>query len=151
MSRRQIMPNQWLILDYLNDESPLNALRSLEQGSGVLVIGGIDQRQLRRLNRLARSRRLTVVMETRRQAARVHDSAELRRALLARVPFIFLSPVFATRSHPDWQPLHRMRAAALTRLANRRLLALGGMDARRYAIIAPLGFAGWAGISAFRT
>jgi thiamine monophosphate synthase len=31
------------------------------------------------------------------------------------------------------------------------LVALGGMDAKRYAAVAPLGFTGWAGISAFRT
>jgi hypothetical protein len=43
-----------------------------------------------------------------------------------------------------------MRAAAFARLAQRRLIALGGMDAQRYAKIAPLGFIGWAGISAFR-
>lgn len=44
-----------------------------------------------------------------------------------------------------------MRAAALARLAGRGLIALGGMDARRYATIARLGFDGWAGIDAFRT
>jgi thiamine-phosphate pyrophosphorylase len=42
-----------------------------------------------------------------------------------------------------------MRAAALARLARRRLVALGGMDARRYAKIARLGFSGWAGIDAY--
>jgi thiamine monophosphate synthase len=31
------------------------------------------------------------------------------------------------------------------------LIALGGMDARKYARIRNLGFQGWAGISAFRT
>jgi hypothetical protein len=44
-----------------------------------------------------------------------------------------------------------MRAATLARLAGRRAIALGGMDARRYANIAQLGFIGWAGILAFRT
>jgi thiamine-phosphate pyrophosphorylase len=44
-----------------------------------------------------------------------------------------------------------MRAAALARLAGRRLIALGGMDARKFARIENLGFRGWAGISAFRT
>jgi thiamine-phosphate pyrophosphorylase len=149
MSRRQTMPDRWLILDRPNDESALNALRLLEQGSRVLVIGPVHQWQLRRMHRFARSRRLTIAMKARRQAARAHDGAELRRALLARAPSP--SPIFATRSHPDWRAVPRMRAASLARVADRRLLALGGTDAQRYAIIAPLGFAGWAGISAFRT
>jgi thiamine-phosphate pyrophosphorylase len=64
---------------------------------------------------------------------------------------ILLSPIYETRSHTDWKPLPRMQASALARLADRRLIALGGMNARRYARVAPLGFIGWAGISAFRT
>jgi thiamine monophosphate synthase len=44
-----------------------------------------------------------------------------------------------------------MRAAALAALGSRKLIALGGMNAERYARIAQLGFMGWAGISAFRT
>lgn len=64
---------------------------------------------------------------------------------------VLLSPLFPTDSHPDWKPLKRMRAAAFARLARRKLIALGGMDARRFARIRHLGFKGWAGISAFRT
>jgi hypothetical protein len=41
--------------------------------------------------------------------------------------------------------------SALARLAKRRLLALGGMNPKRYAAVERLGFIGWAGISAFRT
>jgi thiamine-phosphate pyrophosphorylase len=100
---------------------------------------------------VARSHGLRLAMEAQGDAARVHNLHELRSALLRQVPLILLSPIFPTRSHPDWQPIPRMRAAALARLANRRLLALGGMNAKRYARIAPLGFTGWAGISAFRT
>jgi thiamine-phosphate pyrophosphorylase len=92
-----------------------------------------------------------VVEERRRGAARVHNAGELRRALLARTPLILLSPIFPTRSHPDWKPIPRMRAAALARLGRRKLVALGGMDARKFARIKRLGFQGWAGISAFRT
>lgn len=84
-----------------------------------------------------------------RTATRVHNLTELRRALLDRAPLILLSPIFATASHPDWVPIPRMRAAAYARLAKRRLIALGGMDERRFAHIAPLGFVGWAGISAW--
>jgi thiamine-phosphate pyrophosphorylase len=44
-----------------------------------------------------------------------------------------------------------MRAAALARLGGRNLLALGGMNARRFRRIERLGFYGWAAIDAFRT
>jgi thiamine-phosphate pyrophosphorylase len=84
-----------------------------------------------------------------RCAARVHNVRELRRALAARVPLILLSPIFATRSHPEWKPLPRMRAAALARLAGRRAIALGGMNRRRFKVIEKLGFIGWAGIDAW--
>jgi thiamine-phosphate pyrophosphorylase len=70
--------------------------------------------------------------------------------MFRRTPMILLSPLFPTRSHPDWEPLPRMRAAALARLGRRNLFALGGMDARKFARIERLGFRGWAGISAFR-
>jgi thiamine-phosphate pyrophosphorylase len=103
-----------------------------------------------RLRVLAGQRGFKIVVEQARFAARIHDSRELRQALLARSELILLSPIHPTGSHPGWKPLPRMRAAALARLAGRRAVALGGMNAERYAKIAPLGFIGWAGISAFR-
>jgi thiamine-phosphate pyrophosphorylase len=105
----------------------------------------------RKLRRVARTRALTIVDEAGGTATRVHNLRELRRALLARTPMILLSPLFQTESHRDWRPLLRMRAAALAQLAGRRLVALGGMNAKRFSRIERLGFQGWAGISAFRT
>jgi thiamine-phosphate pyrophosphorylase len=81
----------------------------------------------------------------------VHNISELRQALSRGTGLILLSPLYATRSHPDWKPLPRMRAAALVRLAGRELVALGGMDEQRFRRIRRLGFSSWAGISAFRT
>ena len=151
MTRRQTVPRQWLILPTLDDPA-LNALpRQLSRRSGVIVIGAPAAPELRRLRRIARACELTVAVEARGESARVHNTPELRKALLRGVPLILLSPIFSTNSHPDWRPISRMRAAALARLANRRLLALGGMNGDRYSKIAPLGFIGWAGISAFRT
>ena len=150
MTRRQTVPEQWLILDRPPDGSIWAGLRRLPRGNGVLVLPHLDTAAQRRLRNLAALRNLTLVTED-RGAARVHDVRELRRALLSRRRLLFLSPLYPTRSHPDWRPLPRMRAASLASLADRRLVALGGMNARRYAKIAPLGFIGWAGISAFRT
>lgn len=150
MARRQITPRQWLIVDRF-DESASKAVGKLKRGSGVLLVRPLKKAQRRQLNRIAHRGALTVASEHQGEAARVHNSAELRRALLRRVPMILLSPMFPTNSHPDWRPIPRMRAATLARLTNRRLLALGGMNAKRYADVARLGFIGWAGISAFRT
>jgi thiamine-phosphate pyrophosphorylase len=147
MKPRQSLPKQWLILDSRLDE---DGVRRLARRSGVLVLGKLSASERRRLKRLAKARSLTMVAEG-RTAVRVHNLRELRRALLKRTPLVLLSPIHSTGSHPDWQPLPRMRAAALARLGGRRLLALGGMDPRKFARIKALGFQGWAGIRAFRT
>jgi thiamine-phosphate pyrophosphorylase len=144
------MPEQWFVAN-AGGPGLWATIRKLPRGSGVLVLGWMSSSELRRLRHLDRLRGLTMVTEQPRAAARVHELRELRQALLRRTPLILLSPIYPTRSHPEWAALPRMRVAALARLAGRRLLALGGMDARRYAGIKRLGFRGWAGISAFRT
>ena len=154
--RQTRTPRQWLIIAERNAAEWPQAVRALRTGSGVLVLFNErrpEERQkiLRRLRLAARSKRLAVVDEATGSAARVHDLRELRRPLLARTPLILLSPMFPTRSHPDWRALPRMRAAAFARLAGRRLIALGGMTERRFRQVEPLGFQAWAGMDAFRT
>jgi thiamine-phosphate pyrophosphorylase len=149
MRRRQTLPEQWLVADERLGDELWMAARALPLGSGILVLRRLDSKERRRLRHLAMLRGLRVERERPGRAARVHDVRELRQALLGRTPLILLSPIHPTRSHPDRRPLPRMRAAALARLARRRLVALGGMDARRYAKIARLGFSGWAGIDAY--
>jgi thiamine-phosphate pyrophosphorylase len=149
MHRRQRVPQEWLIVQ--PGGRAVDAARRLPPGSGILLLQALAAPELRRLKLVARQRGLSIVLEQRRSAARVHDVRELRRAQLARAPLILLSPLFPTRSHPNWKPLAWMRAAALARLGHRRLIALGGMNRKRYAAVAPLGFIGWAGITAFRT
>lgn len=149
MKRRQTIPEQWLIVDRTFDRDLWNRVRMLPRGSGVLILGRADAREWRRLRRLAGLRSLTLATERAGTAARVHNSRELTAAMLRRTGLILLSPIYRTRSHPEWQPLPRMRAASLARLGGRRLLALGGMNPSRFVRIAPLGFVGWAGISAW--
>ncbi|CAA9503735.1 MAG: hypothetical protein AVDCRST_MAG31-628 [uncultured Sphingomonas sp.] len=129
-------------------------VRRLPRGSGVVFrhheLPPAERRVLlRRLQRLAAGRRLTVVDDLAGRVARVHSVRELRRAILRKPELLFLSPLFATRSHPDWQPLGRMRAVALLRMAGRPVLALGGMNEGRYRQVRALGFAGWGGIDAW--
>jgi thiamine-phosphate pyrophosphorylase len=148
MRPRQTIPRQSMIV---TDEMTVAAAKRVPRGSGLFVLGLLPAKESRRLRQTARRRGLTAISEGRRTAARVHNIRELRSALLARTPLVLLSPMFPTSSHPAWKPIPRMRAAALARLGGRRLIALGGMDARKYARIRNLGFQGWAGISAFRT
>jgi thiamine-phosphate pyrophosphorylase len=156
MKRRQTsVPRQWLIVDARLSDDQWRALRRLQPGSGVLILShglpaNARERLIRRLRHVAVTRRLRLFDEN-KAAARVHNLNELRRALLARTPMILLSPIHRTRSHPDWQPIPRLRAAAYARLAARGLVALGGMDERRFRRIERLGFVGWAGIDAWIT
>lgn len=147
MRRRQTAPTQWLIV---TGSADVEGVRRLAPGSGVLLLDALPQRDMQRLRQLVRLKGLVFAREG-PEAARVHNVRELRRALLARTPLILLSPIFPTRSHPGWKPIHPMRAAAMARLGGRKLLALGGMNARTFARITRMGFQAWAGISAFRT
>jgi thiamine-phosphate pyrophosphorylase len=155
MKRRQSsIPHQWLIADERSGEQLSAALRRLPRGAGVLLLHrDMPQRErtrlLSRLRRIARRRSLTLADEVSGEAARVHNLAELRRAGLDRIPLIFLSPMFPTRSHPGWRPIRLMRAAALVRLSKVPVMALGGMDERRFRRVEHLGFQGWAGIDAW--
>jgi thiamine-phosphate pyrophosphorylase len=140
-----------LILDARLGADWKRMVRKLPHGSGVLVLcHELSARERRKLmsalQRITKPRCLRIVDGDRRSAARVHNARELRGARKARAPLILLSPMFATRSHPEWKPLPRMRAAALARLAGRRVIALGGMTRPRFRAIQKLGFIGWAGI-----
>jgi thiamine-phosphate pyrophosphorylase len=141
----------WLIVDVPPDTALWRTMRRLPRGSGLLLIAKLMPNEMRRLRHLASVRDFTIVAENPHMAARIHDQGELTLALLRRPPLILVSPVYPTRSHPDWRPLPLMRAATLARLAGRHAIALGGMDARRFRRVSPLGFSSWAGISAFRT
>lgn len=154
MKRRQPLPSRWLVVDERTGNQLWPALRSLPRGSGLLVLcRDLPKREraalLSKLRRVACQRGLVIVDEAVGEAARVHDVAELRRASLRRTPLLFLSPMFATRSHLDWRPHPLMKAAAMLRLARVPMLALGGMNETRFRRVERLGFHGWAGIDAW--
>jgi thiamine-phosphate pyrophosphorylase len=146
MHRRQTVPKQWLIVRDVLEEG---VIRRLPRNSGILMLRQLDALELRRLRRWAEQRSLMVVEERRGVAARVHNLRELTRASIHRTRHVLISPIYPTQSHPGWQPLGRMRAATLARLTGRRAIALGGMDARRFTRVQPLGFVAWAGISSW--
>ena len=148
MTGRQTLPERWFIV---TGSEALPNVRRLPRDCGLLLLPEVSPRLRLELRRMARRTGSVLLEEKAGAPFRVHNMRELRRALSPRSPIILISPINRTRSHPDWQPMPRMRAATLARLAGRKAIALGCMNAQRYAKIARLGFIGWAGISAFRT
>ncbi|SMF63660.1 thiamine-phosphate diphosphorylase [Allosphingosinicella indica] len=83
------------------------------------------------------------------RSAPVHALEDLRAAEAAGADFVFLSPLFATRSHPGAAPLGPERFAEIAREAEQPVIALGGMNEDRGREAEALGAYGWAGIDAF--
>ncbi len=83
------------------------------------------------------------------RSAPAHNFRDLRAAERARAALLFLSPVFATRSHPDAVPLGLARFAWLARRTALPVIALGGMNEPRGKKLASFGAYGWAGIDVF--
>ena len=174
MRSRQPLPRLWLMTDERMGEGLWDALARLPRGSGVVFrhYATADRRSLfERVRKIARGRRLVLLLAgSPRQAAAwradgahgrsahlrtvrplfrtapAHNARELARA---RAHAVLLSPVFATRSHPGAKALGPIRFASLARMSEAPVIALGGMDARRFRHLARLGAYGWAGIDAF--
>ena len=147
------------------------ALRRLAPGSGVVFRHHAtppgDRRALfARVRRIAVARRLVLVAAgSQRLCGRVATHGDgpggsrpstwpvhVRRDAVAGVvrgaATLFVSPVFATRSHPGARPIGAMHAARTGAGLGVRIVALGGMDAPRFRRIARHGFDGWAAIDA---
>ncbi len=75
-----------------------------------------------------------------------HSLHALLRAQSMPVDAVFLSPVFATQSHPERTALTPARANLIAKQMRKPLYALGGIDARNAALLH--GFAGIAAIGA---
>jgi thiamine-phosphate pyrophosphorylase len=79
----------------------------------------------------------------------VHSVEEAETAKSEGASLLFVSPVFATRSHPGRKPLDRRLALRIARSAGVPAIALGGMDPIKFARLEREGFYGWAGIDAW--
>ena len=170
-------PQIWLMTDPRFGDDLLPAIRRLQPHSGVIFrhyhLSLAERRALFKLVRtvcLQRGHLLFLASDERtarrwradgfhaRPARRpskrmptsapVHNDRELAEARRNNADIVFISPVFATASHPDAQVLGRL---CLIRLARRargmKVIALGGMTARKAA---GLNVHGWAAIDAFR-
>lgn len=177
MQRRQPLPRLWLMTDERQGEALWAAIRNLPPGAGIVFRHySLPERDRRKLflafKERALKRRLTLILagtaeqaaaygadgfHGRRQArvrpglihtAAAHNVRELREAEQAGADLVFLSPVFETRSHPGKKSLGPLRFMLLARQARVKVIALGGMDARRARRLGG-GIYGWAGIDAW--
>jgi thiamine-phosphate pyrophosphorylase len=81
--------------------------------------------------------------------APVHSRREAIAANRAGAALLFVSPVHPTRSHPGAPVLGRARLGLMIRGLKLPVIALGGMNERRWRALKPLGVYGWAGIDAW--
>jgi thiamine-phosphate pyrophosphorylase len=174
MTRDQPLPREWLMTDERMGERLFDALVRLPQGGGIVFrhysLGDMERRALfDRVKAHARAHGQLLLLagpaDTARswsaggshgrgpgaglRSAPAHDLSELRAAEAAGAAFVFLSPVFATRSHPKARPLGAEGFEALARQTNLPVIALGGMDEARGRKLAKRGAYGWAGIDAW--
>lgn len=178
MRRRHPLPRLWLLTDERQGDALWPALRTLPHGSGVIfrhynLDASARHEMFGEIRRIARSRRLTLLLSGTRQQARrwradgyyaaprqpagqnliyaatAHDLHEIRRAERSGADLLLLSPLFATRSHPGAYSLGTLRFAALVQTTRLPVIALGGVKARHKRRIAATGAYGWAGIDAF--
>ena len=175
--RRASVPDSWLFTDARlggarRDDPLWRALARLPRGGGVVFRHyGLPEPARKALLRdvlaVARRRGLLVVGSGIRApdgahhragapirraqrgllTAAVHDRRELATAFRAGADLVFLSPVFATASHPGDAPLGPVQFGLAARGAPGPVMALGGMSAARMHRLRPLGAQGFAGIA----
>jgi thiamine-phosphate pyrophosphorylase len=154
------------------------ALAGLSRGSGIVfrhyATPAAERRRLfEAVRKIARRRRLVLILAgDPRQAigwradgahgrsrhahgkrhllrtAPAHDRVELIAAMRTGVDLIFLSPVFATRSHPGQPSLRPVRFGSTIRSSAPPVIALGGMTSHRFRRLQRFGAYGWAAIDA---
>ena len=167
MKRRQSLPRLWLMTDERQGDTLWRALERLPRGGGIVfrhysLPGAERGRLFEKVRRIARARGQILLVGgpplaggdgTHGRAGRglrsasVHNLRELKAAERAGADFVFLSPVYATRSHPGARPLGPYRFALIAHQAKVPVIALGGMDAEKARALG--GAYGWAGIDAW--
>jgi thiamine-phosphate pyrophosphorylase len=164
MVRRHPLPRLWLMTDERQGEALWEALERLPRGAGIVFRHrGLDRAQRKRLfervRGIARRRGLILLAAgpglraegahggSRGVSRSVHSLRELKTAERSGAGLVFLSPAFATRSHPEARPLGPVRFGLIARQARIPVIALGGVDARNARRL-PYAY-GWAGIDAW--
>lgn len=170
MPPRHPMPQLWLMTDERLGDGLWRALERLPRGSGVVFRHyGLPLQERRalfvRVDKVARRRGLLLVRAGMQRLGRedgvhaqrglglrtwpAHSRREAVAAERAGADLVFVSPVFATRSHTGARGLGRVRLGLMIRGLGVPVIALGGMNANRAAGLQPLGIYGWAAIDAW--
>ena len=167
MDPGQPLPRLWLMTDERLGERLPDAVARLPDGVGIVFrhyrLAETDRRALFDAVRAAHPGLLLLAGPARLAeiwgadgshgrhrgavTAPAHDLAEIRAAEALGAAAIFLSPVFATRSHPGAPALGAEGFTALAAQTDLPVIALGGMNAERAKRLA--GAYGWAGIDAW--
>ena len=170
--RHPPIPRLWLMTDERMGGALWAALERLPRGSGVVfrhyATPHAERTALwRRVVRIAAKRGLVLVRAGRdlgrggqgvhneRPGSRqllhttsAHGRRDAIRAIRDGADAVFVSPVFATRSHPGARPMGRVRFGLAIRGLSVPVIALGGMDAKRARRLRGFGIHGWAAIDA---
>jgi thiamine-phosphate pyrophosphorylase len=161
---RGTWPTIWLMTDERMGDSLVAALRRVPPGGGVVFRHLATARRervalFRRVRGLAVARRLVLVAGGDRlpwaarhggpapTTAAAHDRREAVAGVRRGARVLFVSPVFATRTHPGLRGLGVRAARQVICGLPIAAIALGGMDARRWRRMRAMD--GWAGIDAW--
>jgi len=124
---------------------------ALRRGLTLVVAGPDDTRLWREADGIHRSGKAPCPRHSSRSrllTMSAHDAREIHRANRIGADLLFLSPAFPTRSHEGAAALGAVRFAALARFAAMPVVALGGMNVRRFRGLRSNGAYGWAAIDA---
>ena len=80
----------------------------------------------------------------------VHNRRELVIARRVGADLVFVSPVFATRSHVGAKAWGVVRFGLLTAKCHRPVIALGGLNVSSFEKLRGMSVHGWAAIDAFK-
>ena len=174
--RQQSWPRQWLMTDERLAERLWEAIAHLPDTGGIVFrhysLAAAARAELaNRVADIARARGITLAVAGDIDLARgvgaalvhnpwaaasdlptsraVHDLGEAEKARSTGAALVFVSPVYPTRSHGGCKALGADQAAELAKAAGVSAIALGGMNAGKFAHLARSGFYGWAGIDAW--
>jgi thiamine-phosphate pyrophosphorylase len=167
------IPTLWLMTDERMGNDLWAAIESLPRGAGIVFRHYATTRVERqalfvRIARVARRKHLILIRAGSQRLGKeagihgpgrtapngirtwpAHSRAEAVAGKRAGADALFVSPVWATRSHPGAGGLGPSRAAGIARGLGLPVIALGGMDATRFRPLERLGFHGWAAIDAW--
>ena len=172
MRARQPLPRLWLMTDERQGERLLGAVARLPEGAGIVFrhysLPEVARRDLFDRIRAAAPGPVLLAGPAEQalawgadgshgsgpgrglRSAPVHDQAQIRAAERNGADLLFLSPAFATSSHPGARTLGLARFAWLARRTVLPVIALGGMTPARGRRLASFGAYGWAGIDAWQ-